>query len=304
MEAVGDTPLLRLSRLPAARGIGAQLLAKLEFLNPLGSVKDRVGCAMIAALEEQGALHPDSVIVEPTSGNTGLAPAFACAARGYRLILVMPEPVSPERGKLLALMGAEVVTTPAAHSMRSAVAHAEELTRRMPHAVIPHQFSNPANPAIHRCTTAEEIWNDTQGRIDVFVSAVGTGGTITGVAQAPKPRRPGLRVVAVEPAESPVLSGGTPHPHRIQGIGAGFVPQILDRSLIDEVVTVDTETSFETARALARHEGIPVGLSAGAAVAAAPQIGVRDGMAGKTVVVIPDFAGRYLSTALFDPPRD
>ncbi len=241
------------------------------------------------------------MLIEPTSGNTGIALAFVAAARGYRLILVMPESMSLERRKMLILLGAELVLTPAAQGMRGAIAKAEELVRSTAHAVMPQQFNNPANPEIHRRTTAEEIWNDTAGRIDVFVAGVGTGGTITGVGQVLKPRKRGLRVVAVEPEDSPVLSGGQPGPHKIQGIGPGFVPEILDRSVIDEVVTVGNATAFDTARALARYEGIPGGISSGAAVAAALDIGKRDNMAGKTIVVIvPSFAERYLSTALFE----
>ncbi|HSI42648.1 MAG TPA: cysteine synthase A [Xanthobacteraceae bacterium] len=300
-ETIGDTPLVQLNRLPASRGVQARILAKLEFFNPIGSVKDRIGVAMIDALEEAGLLKPETVLVEPTSGNTGIALAFVAAARGYRLILVMPESMSVERRKMLALLGAELVLTPAAQGMRGAVGKAEELVKDLPDAIIPQQFRNPANPAIHRRTTAEEIWNDTAGAVDVIISGVGTGGTITGIGQVLKPRKPGLRMVAVEPEDSPVLSGGQPGPHKIQGIGAGFVPDVLDRSVIDEVVTVGNQTAFETARALARLEGIPVGISSGAAIAAALEIGTRPEMAGKTIVVIiPSFAERYLSTALFE----
>jgi cysteine synthase len=300
-EAIGDTPLVRLRRLPAMHGVQADILAKLEYFNPAGSVKDRIGVSMIEAMEAAGAIDPQTVLIEPTSGNTGIALAFVAAARGYRLILVMPESMSLERRKMLILLGAELVLTPAAQGMRGAIAKAEELVRSTAHAVMPQQFNNPANPEIHRRTTAEEIWNDTAGRIDVFVAGVGTGGTITGVGQVLKPRKRGLRVVAVEPEDSPVLSGGQPGPHKIQGIGPGFVPEILDRSVIDEVVTVGNATAFDTARALARYEGIPGGISSGAAVAAALDIGKRDNMAGKTIVVIvPSFAERYFSTALFD----
>jgi cysteine synthase A len=300
-ETIGDTPLVRLNRLPAMRGIKANILAKLEFFNPIGSVKDRIGVSMVDALEEAGALKPETVLVEPTSGNTGIALAFVAAARGLRLILVMPETMSLERRKMLALLGAELVLTEGAKGMKGAVAKAEELLREIPNSVMPQQFRNPANPEIHRRTTAEEIWNDTGGAIDVFVSGVGTGGTITGVGQVLKPRRPSLRIVAVEPEDSPVLSGGAPGPHKIQGIGAGFVPEVLDRSVVDEVVTVGNQTAFETARAVARYEGIPVGISSGAAIAAAFEIGSRPDMAGKNVVVIvPSFAERYLSTALFE----
>ncbi|MGO4737754.1 cysteine synthase A [Bosea sp. 2KB_26] len=300
-DTIGDTPLVRLNRLPAERGVKATILAKLEFFNPISSVKDRIGVNMVDALEASGALKPGGTLIEPTSGNTGIALAFVAAARGYRLILVMPETMSLERRKMLALLGAELVLTPGPGGMRGAVAKAEELKAEIPGAIIPQQFENPANPEIHRKTTAEEIWNDTNGEIDIFVSGVGTGGTITGVGQVLKPRRPGLKVIAVEPEDSPVLSGGQPGPHKIQGIGAGFVPGVLDRSVIDEVVTVGNQTSFDTARALARLEGIPAGISSGAAVAAALEIGARPGNEGKTIVVIiPSFAERYISSALFE----
>ncbi|MGZ8372401.1 MAG: cysteine synthase A [Rhodoplanes sp.] len=300
-EAIGETPLVQLQRLPAMHGVRARILAKLEYLNPAASVKDRIGVAMIEAMEANGEIDKDTVLIEPTSGNTGIALAFVAAARGYRLILVMPESMSVERRKMLKLLGAELVLTPAAQGMRGAVAQAEELLRVTKNAVMPQQFKHPANPDIHRRTTAEEIWNDTGGEIDYFVAGVGTGGTITGVGQALKPRKRSLRVVAVEPADSPVLSGGNPGPHRIQGIGAGFIPDILDRSVIDEVITVDNDTAFETTRALARFEGMPAGISSGATVAAALEIGKRPRMAGKTIVVmLASFAERYLSTNLFD----
>ncbi len=300
-ETIGDTPLVQLNRLPAERGVKARILAKLEFFNPIGSVKDRIGVSMIEALEEAGVIKAGTVLVEPTSGNTGIALAFVAAARGYRLILVMPESMSVERRKMLALLGAELVLTPAAQGMRGAVARAEELVKELPDAIIPQQFRNPANPAVHRRTTAEEIWNDTEGAVDFVISGVGTGGTITGLGQVLKPRKPGLRMVAVEPEDSPVLSGGQPGPHKIQGIGAGFVPDVLDRSVIDEVVTVGNQTAFETARAVARLEGLPVGISSGAAIAAALEVGARPENEGKTIVVIiPSFAERYLSTALFE----
>jgi cysteine synthase A len=300
-EAIGDTPLVQLQRLPQLHNVKATILAKLEFFNPAASVKDRIGVAMIDDMERVGVVHPDSVLVEPTSGNTGIALAFVAAARGYRLILVMPESMSMERRQVLRLLGAELVLTPANLGMRGAVERAEELVRTTPNAVMPQQFRHRANPEIHRRTTAEEIWNDTGGEIDVFVAGVGTGGTITGVGQTLKPRRKSLRVVAVEPRDSAVLSGGKPGAHRIQGLGAGFVPDILDRSVIDEVVTVTNQKAFETARGLARHEGILGGISSGAAVAAALEVGARPRMAGKNIVVVlPSFAERYLSTALFE----
>src|SRR5690349_6551325 len=300
-QTIGDTPIVRLNRLPQMKGVKAHILAKLEFFNPIASVKDRIGVSMIDAMEAAGTIGPNTVLIEPTSGNTGIALAFVAAARGYRLILVMPETMSIERRKMLALLGAELVLTDAALGMRGALAKAEELAKELPNAVIPQQFRNPANPEIHRRTTAEEVWNDTGGNIDAFVAGVGTGGTITGVGQVLKPRKPSLRVVAVEPEESPVLSGGQHTPHKIQGIGAGFVPDILDRSVIDEIVKVNGPTAIETSRALARHEGIPGGISSGAAIAAALQIGKRPEAAGKTILaVVPSFSERYLSTALFE----
>jgi cysteine synthase A len=300
-ETIGDTPLVRLNRLTAERGIKATIYAKLEFFNPISSVKDRIGVSMIDALEASGRLKPGGTLIEPTSGNTGIALAFVAAARGYRMILVMPETMSIERRKMLALMGAELVLTPGPQGMRGAIAKAEELKAEIPGAIIPQQFENPANPEIHRHTTALEIWNDTDGGVDVFVSGVGTGGTITGVGQVLKQHKPGIKIVAVEPEDSPVLSGGTAGPHKIQGIGAGFVPGILDRGVIDDVVTVGNQTAFDTARAMARLEGIPCGISSGAAVAAALEVGARPDMAGKTIVVIvPSFAERYISSALFE----
>ncbi len=301
-QTIGDTPLVRLSRLAAEKGCKAELLGKLEFFNPLASVKDRIGVNMIDALETSGRIAPGrTTLVEPTSGNTGIALAFVAASRGYKLVLVMPESMSVERRKMLVLLGAELVLTPAPNGMKGAIAKAQEIVDATPGAVMPQQFDNPANPDIHRRTTAEEIWADTDGKVDVFVSGVGTGGTITGVSQVLKSRKPGVRIVAVEPEDSPVLSGGQPGPHKIQGIGAGFVPSILDRGVIDEVVTVSNQTSFETARLVARLEGIPVGISSGASLAAALEVGLRPGMDGKRIVVIiPSFAERYLSTALFD----
>jgi cysteine synthase A len=300
-ETIGDTPLVRLDRLAAELGVGAHLLAKLEFFNPIGSVKDRIGVSMIDALEREGRIKPGATLVEPTSGNTGIALAFVAAARGYRLILVMPESMSVERRKMLKLLGAELVLTEAAKGMKGAIAKAEEIIAATPGAVMPQQFKNPANPAIHRATTAEEIWNDTGGEIDAFVSGIGTGGTITGVGQVLKPRRPSLHIVAVEPEASPVLSGGAPGPHRIQGIGAGFIPDVLDTSVYDEVIRVSNEDAVEYARLVARLEGIPVGISSGAALKAAVEVGRRPEFAGRNVVVvIPSFAERYLSTVLFE----
>mgnify|MGYP000510094730 CR=1 FL=1 len=300
-DTIGDTPLVRLDRLAKARGIKANILAKLEFFNPIASVKDRIGVSMIDALEAQGVIKPGSVLVEPTSGNTGIALAFVAAARGYRLILVMPDTMSVERRKMLALLGAELELTEGAKGMKGAIAKAEEILKEIPGSVMPQQFQNPANPDIHRRTTAEEVWNDTDGGVDVFVAGVGTGGTITGVGQVLKSRKPGVRIVAVEPEASPILSGGEHSPHKIQGIGAGFVPDILDRSVIDEIVLASNEEAIDTARELARTEGIPGGISSGAAVAAALKVAARPEMEGKTiVVVIPSFAERYLSTVLFE----
>jgi cysteine synthase A len=301
-QTIGDTPIVRLDRLARQKGVKGNLLAKLEFFNPISSVKDRIGVNMIEALEKDGKIAPGkTVLIEPTSGNTGIALAFVAAARGYKLILVMPESMSIERRKMLALLGAELVLTPAAQGMKGAVAKANELAAENPGSVIPQQFENPSNPEIHRTTTAEEIWNDTNGEVDYFVSGVGTGGTITGVGQVLKPRRPQLRVVAVEPEDSAVLSGRPPGPHKIQGIGAGFVPAVLDRGVIDEIITIGNQTAFEMARHLARIEGIPAGISSGAAVAAALEIAARPEAAGKNIVlIIPSFAERYLSTALFE----
>src|SRR5271157_2222299 len=301
IETIGATPLVRIHRLAQDAGAKADILGKCEFFNPLASVKDRIGVSMIEAAEAAGRIKPGTVLVEPTSGNTGIALAFVCAAKGYRLILTMPDSMSLERRKMLKLLGAELELTPAAQGMRGAIAKAEEIVGSLPDAFIPQQFRNPANPEIHRQTTAEEIWNDTAGAVDVVVSGVGTGGTITGVGQVLKQRKPGVVMVAVEPEDSPVLSGGSPGPHKIQGIGAGFVPEILDRDVIDEVITVGNQTAFDTARLTARVEGIPVGISSGAAIAAAIDVGRRPENEGKTIVVIiPSFAERYLSTALFE----
>jgi cysteine synthase A len=301
-ETVGDTPLVRVDRFAAEKGVVADLLVKLEFFNPLASVKDRIGVAMIEALEADGRIAPGrTTLIEPTSGNTGIALAFAAAAKGYRLILTMPESMSIERRKMLALLGAELVLTEPGKGMKGAIARAEELRAEIPGSVIPQQFENPANPEIHRRTTAEEIWNDTYGKVDILVAGVGTGGTITGVGQVLKARKPGVRVVAVEPEGSQGGSGGSPGSHKIQGIGAGFVPGVLDTAVYDEIVTVANEDAFANARLIARLEGIPVGISSGAALEAAAIVGARPENAGRTIVVIiPSFAERYLSTALFD----
>ena len=300
-DTIGNTPLVRLNRLPAERKIKADILLKLEFFNPISSVKDRIGVAMIEALEKMGKITKDTILVEPTSGNTGIALAFVAAARGYKLILVMPESMSIERRKMLLLLGAQLELTPAAKGMRGALERTEELKKELPNVVVPQQFVNPANPEIHEVTTAVEIWNDTGGRVDFVVSGVGTGGTITGVGHALKKKKPGLKMVAVEPEDSPVLSGGQPGPHKIQGIGAGFVPEILDTAVIDDVITIGNETAFETARLVAKMDGIPVGISSGAAVAAALELAERPDMEGKTIVVIiPSFAERYMSTDLFE----
>lgn len=301
LETVGSTPLVRAEKFAKAEGVDAEILFKLEFFNPLASVKDRIGLAMILGLEAEGKLKPGGVLIEPTSGNTGIGLAFVAAAKGYRLILTMPESMSVERRKMLAYLGAELVLTPKEKGMGGAIARAKELLAEIPGAVSPSQFDNPANPAIHEKTTAEEIWADTAGSVDAIISGIGTGGTFTGVGRVLKPRKPSLKMFAIEPEASPVLSGGQPGPHMIQGIGAGFVPGNADTSLIDEIVKVSNEESFAMARKLAKTEGIPGGISSGAAAAAAVHIGKRPGMAGKTIVVIlASFAERYLSTALFD----
>ena len=300
-ETIGDTPIVEVSRMAGEYGIGAKIFAKLEFFNPIASVKDRIGVAILDALKAQGKIKADTVLVEPTSGNTGIALAFACAARGLELVLCMPESMSLERRKMLSLLGAKLELTPAEQGMKGAIARAQELLDGNENWVMPQQFENPANPEIHRRTTAEEIWNDMEGQVDVVVSGVGTGGTFTGIASVLKPRNEDLKMIAVEPEDSPILSGGEPGPHKIQGIGAGFVPGNMDTQYLDEVVTIGNETAFETARQLARVEGIPGGISTGAAMAAALEVGGRADMAGKNIVVIlPSFAERYLSTALFE----
>jgi len=300
-DTVGDTPLVELSKLGRAHGAKARILAKLEFFNPLSSVKDRIGVAMIDALEAAGKLGKGSVMVEPTSGNTGIGLAFVAAARGHRLILTMPDSMSIERRKLLTYLGAELVLTEAAKGVNGAIAKAQEIIDATPGAIMPSQFSNPVNPEIHRQTTALEIWNDTKGEVDVFVAGVGTGGTLTGVASVLKAKKPGIHIIAVEPADSPVISGGQPGPHKIQGIGTGFIPDNLDVSLIDEPIQVTNDQAFAMARELARTEGVPGGISSGAAVFAALQVAKRDEMAGKTIVVIlASSAERYISTALFE----
>jgi len=301
-ELIGNTPLVRLNRVTA--GAVATVVAKLEFYNPAASVKDRIGVAMIEAAEQAGLIKPDTIILEPTSGNTGIGLAFVCAARGYRCTFVMPETASLERRMLMRAYGAELVLTPGSEGMRGAVRKAYEMAAADPRYFIPQQFENPANPAIHRRTTAEEIWRDTDGQVDILVAGVGTGGTITGVAEVIKARKPGFKAIAVEPAASPVLSGGKPGPHKIQGIGAGFIPAVLNTAIIDEIIPVEHDDAFRVARELARQEGLLVGMSSGAAVHAALQVARRPENAGKLIVVIiPSSGERYLSTALFDDLR-
>ncbi len=301
LDTMGDTPLVRLPRLSAELNPKGIVLAKLEFFNPLSSVKDRIGMAMIEALEQTGKLKPGGTIIEPTSGNTGIALAFAGAAKGYKVVLVMPESMSIERRKMLLLLGARLELTPAEKGMRGAVNRAQELAVEIPGAVIPQQFENAANPAVHRVSTAEEIWNDTNGAVDVVVSGVGTGGSISGIGEVLKARKPSVKMIAIEPEASPILSGGEPGPHKIQGIGAGFVPAILDRGVIDGVETVSNDAAFAMARKSAQVEGLPVGISSGAALEVAFRLAARDEYAGKTIVaIIPSFAERYLSTALFE----
>ncbi len=301
LDTMGDTPLVRLPRLSEALGAKATVLAKLEFFNPMASVKDRIGIAMVEALEASGKLKPGGTIIEPTSGNTGIALAFVAAAKGYKCILVMPESMSVERRKMLVLLGARLELTPAEKGMRGAMNRAQELLDATPGAVMPQQFENEANPHIHEISTAEEIWNDSDGAVDVVVSGVGTGGSITGIGHVLRAKKPSVRMIAVEPDASPILSGGEPGPHKIQGLGAGFVPGILDRGVIDGVETVSNDASFAMARKAAQVEGLPVGISSGAALEVAFRLAAKDEYAGKTIVaIIPSFAERYLSTALFE----
>ena len=302
-KTIGNTPLVRLNRM--FKDVPAIVVGKLESFNPLHSVKDRIGVAMIDAAEREGSLHPDSVIIEPTSGNTGIALAFVAAARGYRLILTMPDTMSVERRKLLKVLGAELILTPGSEGMKGAVAKAEELVAQTPHAFMPQQFKNPSNPEIHRKTTAEEIWSDTDGKIDILISGIGTGGTLTGVAEVIKGRKATFQAIAVEPKDSPVLSGGKPGPHKIQGIGAGFLPEVLNREMIDEIVQVSNEDAGRFARRVAKEEGILAGISCGAALAAADRLARRPENEGKMIVVIlPDTGERYLSTWLFEEPTE
>lgn len=300
VDLIGQTPLLELSNYNNNNGLEANVIAKLEYFNPAGSVKDRIGYAMIKSAEDQGIITKDSVIIEPTSGNTGIALSFVAAARGYRLILTMPETMTIERRNLLKALGAELVLTPGAEGMKGAILKARELQSEIPNSVILQQFENPSNPDIHRKTTAEEIWRDTEGTVDIFVAGVGTGGTITGVGEALKAKNPNIKIIAVEPKNSPVISGGKPGPHKIQGIGAGFIPDNLNKDIIDEIVTVDNDDAFNTSRALASSEGLLVGISSGAATFVATEIAKRPENKGKNIVVLlPDTGERYLSTDLF-----
>lgn len=300
LETVGHTPLVKLNGIAQAHGAKATVLAKLEFFNPLSSIKDRIALSMIEMAEKEGTLKPGSILVEPTSGNTGIALAFVCAAKGYKLILTMPESMSLERRKMLKILGAHLELTPAPKGMRGAIEKAEEIVANDPNAILLQQFKNPANPWIHTQTTAEEVWADTNGAVDVFVAGVGTGGTITGAAKVLKEKKPGVKIVAIEPEDSPVLSGGNPGPHKIQGIGAGFVPDVLARDAIDEIMTISNATAFAVAREVAKTDGIPAGISSGATIAAALEIARRDDMAGKTIVaIVASCAERYLSTDLF-----
>ncbi len=299
-DLIGNTPLLELSNYNKSQGLEAKLIAKLEYFNPASSVKDRIGYAMIKDAEDKGLINKDTVIIEPTSGNTGIGLAFVAAAKGYKLILTMPDTMSVERRNLLKALGAELVLTPGSEGMKGAIRKAEELAAQTPSSYVPQQFKNPANPEIHRRTTAEEIWRDTDGQVDIFIAGVGTGGTVTGVGEVLKQRKPGVQIIAVEPNDSPVLSGGNPGPHKIQGIGAGFVPDVFNKGIVDEIFKVKNEEAFETSRKISRLEGLLVGISSGAAAFAATQIAKRPENKGKTIVVLlPDTGERYLSTPLF-----